>query len=695
MKAQKKFTLDDVTPGGGSYKKYLPTNLDQLQWFNDSILFVRDTSIISLNPLTQKETEICSLSRINDYLKQVKLPSRISIPSSFQGQSAHEIFFKTDKAMLLYDVRKDEFSSFEWKKNMLNPDFCASNGYFAYTKKKDLYLVSFKDKPVKINTHSEKDVVYGQAVHRNEWGIQKGTFWSPKGNFLAFYRMDESMVSDYTLIDNSKKHPEKTNIKYPAAGEKRHLVTIGIYSIKTGETVYLKTGEPKERFFTNLCWSPDEKELYVAEVNRRQDSCQLKAYNIKTGEARLLFVETHATYVEPENPPLFLDSTKFIWQSERSGHNHLYLYNTNGELIKTLTDGNWDVLQVLGCNAGGDKIFFASTEKSPVERHIYSLNPATGEKVLLTKDLGQHMGSLSSKGNYVVDNYSSITNPRKIDIIDTKTANAVNILTAQNPYEAFDMPEVRYGTIKAADDSTELYYRLTLPVPFDATKKYPVIVHVYGGPHVQLVQDSWLGGSKGWELYMAQQGFVMFTVDGRGSMNRGQAFEEAVYKNIGKAPMEDQLKGVTFLKMLPFVDSTRIGVYGWSFGGFMSTQLMCKAPSVFKAGVAGGSVIDWRLYEIMYGERYMQTPELNPRGYEENDLTNFAKNLQGRFMMIHCELDPVVRIVNTERFLDAAKASGKEVEFVRYQKHEHNVQGKDRVGLFEKISEFFIRNLSQ
>lgn len=697
VRAQKKFTLDDVTPGGKAYARFVPENIEQLQWWSDTLVFVRDSNIIRMRPATQKENVLCGLRELNEALKKDDLPLQHKIPPFSMPDKKQELIFYTKDYLVFYDLKTAGVAGkIKWKAEWKNKDYCPQNSHVAFTQNNDLYIISLNTKKKKVNRETEPNVVYGQAVHRNEWGIQKGTFWSPKGSYLAFYRMDESMVADYELVDNSKNPPEPQTIKYPAAGQVSHQVSVGIYNMKTGKVFYLHTGLPFDRFFTNIAWSPDEKELYVAELNREQDTCTLKAYNIKTGGVRSLFTETANTYVEPENPPLFIDTTRFVWQSERTGHNHLYLYNTDGVMLKHLTQGHWDVLELNGYEKDSETLIFASTEDSPLEKNIYKLSIKTGEKEKITTQGGQHQCLLSESGRFGVDSYTSTSTPRKIDIVQVMAPEKnVNLLNAPNPYAAYAMPEVQYGTLKAADGNADLYYRLTLPVPFDVHKKYPVIVHVYGGPHVQLVQNSWLGGSRGWELYMAQQGFIMFTLDGRGSANRGQAFEEAVFQNIGKAPLDDQLKGVSFLKTLPYVDSTRIGVYGWSFGGFMSTQLMCKAPGIFKVGVAGGAVIDWRLYEVMYGERYMQTPQRNPDGYAENDLTNYAKNLQGKFMMIHCELDPVVRILNTERFLEAAKSAGKNVDFVRYQKHGHNVQGKERVGLFEKISAYFIENLKE
>ena len=693
MKAKKKFKLEDVTPGGRSHEKFVPENLEQLQWSANTLLYIKNNAIYSLKPLTQKETKLISLEELNAVLKEKKLPKQRKFPIFSAPKKSLILDFQLSDELISVDVKlKQIIARFKFGKGGKNFDYSKEKAQYAYTIDSSLW-VGDKDSVKELETNGAENLFYGLAAHRNEYGVQKGTYWSPKGNYLAFYKVDETQMGDYELVDNSKNPPKKKLIKYPNAGANGQDVKVGIYSVKTGKTTYLPTGEPSDRYLTCLTWSPDENEVYIAEVNRVPNKCNIKAYNIKTMVVRSVFEESSKTYIEPENSLLFLDDSTFVWQSERTGHNHLYLYNTQGELVKELTSGDWDVLQVNGFNKELQQLIISTTEDGALNKTVYMLNIQTHERNRISSEDGQHTALVSRNDRFVIDNYSSILNPRKIDLIDIEKGVRVNIFSAENPYQKYAMPEVKYGTIKAADGETDLHYRMTLPVPFDSTKKYPTIVHVYGGPHVQMVQNAWLGGSKGWELYMAQQDYLMFTLDNRGSMNRGQAFEEVVFKNIGKAPFEDQMKGVEFLKSLSYVDSARMGAYGWSFGGFMTTQLMTKSPETFKVGVAGGAVIDWRLYEVMYGERYMQKPQENPKGYAENDLTQQAKNLSAKFMMIHCELDPVVKIEHSEKFLEAAEQAGKEVKFIRYQKHEHNVLGKDRTNLFEKISAFFDENL--
>ncbi len=694
MDRKAKFTPEDVTMGGKSNRKFVPENLEQLQFVGEKAVFVRNKNMVSFDFLSKKEKIICTLDNINKALRTLGIKPLKKFPSfHFHSKQKDTIVFYLPRLIVFYDKKKKIISNkIIWRKLQQNCDYCVSNGYFAFTEKNNLFVISEREKR-RINPHTEKDIIYGQAAFRNEFGTTKGTFWSPEGNYLAFYCTDESEVSDYTLIDNSKKPPRKTIIKYPSAGEQSQKVSIGIYSIKTKKTVYWQPAISADSYLTNITFSPDEKEIYAVELNRAQNQFWVKAFDLDKQTVRVLFTETSDTYIEPENPPFFINNNQFIWQSKRTGHNHLYLYDKQGKLTDTLTEGRFEILGIIGFNAKTKDLFFYSNENSPLEKTVFSINIHTKEKKQISVESGQHQACLSAKGNFLIDHFSSISIPRKINLIDVNNGKSVNLLTAKNPYNNYQLPKIRYDSLVAADGKTRLYYRLTLPVEFDISKKYPVVITVYGGPHVQMVQNTWLGGGRGWELYWAQQGFVCFTLDGRGSANRGHDFESALYKNIGKAPLDDQLCGVQFLHSLPFVDNARMGVYGWSFGGFMATQLMLKAPTVFKAGVAGGSVIDLRLYEVMYGERYMQTPEQNPQGYTENDLTQVTENLQGDFLMIHCELDPVVRIINTERFIEAAKKAGKSIEFIHIRKHGHNVTGEERVSLFGQITDFFEKKL--
>lgn len=692
----KQFTLDDLIPGGKTYSKFTPRNLKQLQWCGSNYLYTKGDSVLTGAPGKQKkEMVLFTRTTLNNALQVAGFKTVSDLPV-FSVPSKEEpiLAFQTKQNLIHYDWKAGKVTA-SWKveDNWQNSDFCSANKLMAFTIDNNLQLTGPDKQVTFITSDSDKGIVNGQTVHRNEFGINKGTFWSPKGTYLAFYRMDERMVTDYPIVNIDTRIAEVTPIKYPMAGMKSHEVTVGVYNVGTGKTVFLQTGTPKDKFLTNLAWSPDEQSIYLAELNREQNVCNLIRYNASTGKREtILFTEENPAYVEPQNPILFLpgDPTHFVWQSMRDGFNHLYLYDTNGKLIKQLTKGNWMVTDVLGFDAKASNLFYISTQVSPLERHLYRLNLANGKTTQLTVEEGTHQIKLAPGGEAFIDQFSSQYNPRTIKVTTVPKGQSLELLATANPYKEYAFPEIVTGTIKAADGVTDLYYRLVKSVHMDDTKKYPAIVYVYGGPHAQLVNNTWMADTRGWDIYMAQQGYVIFTLDNRGSGNRGAAFEQVIHRNLGVNEMADQMKGVEFLKSLPYVDGDKLGVHGWSFGGFMTTNLMLTYPDVFKVGVAGGPVIDWQYYEIMYGERYMDTPKENPEGYKNANLKLKAGNLKGHLLLIHGSIDPVVVWQHSLSFLKACVDARTYPDYFVYPGHEHNVIGKDRPHLSEKITRYFL-----
>ena len=679
-------SLEDLIPGGSTFSKYRVQFPSQLQWWNDSPVQVKGDSIVSIPVIDKKAVQVITTKElINQSLTaegKEKLKSFRFVGFPYADQSV--VMLTNGSDTYLYNFKENKVEvTYTFPKETSNFDFTKEGRAFAYTKDNNLYI---------LDSDSDKGIVNGQSVHRNEFGITKGTFWSPSGNLLAFYRMDETMVTDYPLVDISARVAELKDIKYPMAGMKSHQVTIGIFNRSTQQTVFLKTGTPKEKYLTNIAWSPDDKYIYLAELNRGQDTCKVARYDANSGKLdATLFVETHPKYVEPEHPVLFLknDPNSFIWQSKRDGYNHLYLYDINGKVKKQLTTGTWDVTEVLGFDAAGANLYYVSTEATPLERHIYQLNLKNGKKVRLSKEEGVHSGLLSESGKYIIDRYTSQYNAGKADITDTKTAKTYNIFSAKDPYKGITLPEISLGELKANDGKTSLYYRLIKPLNFDPDKKYPTIIYVYGGPHSQLVDNSWMAQARGWDIYMAEKGYVVFTLDNRGTSNRGIDFENITHRHLGVVETEDQMTGVDYLKSLPYVDADRIGVHGWSFGGFMTLNLMLRHPETFKVGVAGGPVTDWKYYEIMYGERYMDSPKENPEGYAGSSMVDRAGDLKGRLMIIHGDEDPTVVMQHSLQFLKSAIKSGTHPDFFVYPGHGHNMIGKDRVHLHEHITRYF------
>lgn len=691
------FTIEDATLG--QWGKYRPKTLLALQWRpnSESYTYVSGDSLIQLSAKGGDKATLFTLNDLNRVLVEANLkPVRSLAYATWSTNQQLSVNSGAKKVMVNVNPLGVE-QVITYADDATGIDFAPVNGLFAYTISNNLFIQKPDNSSIPItNDDAKAGIVNGQSVHRNEFGIRKGTFWSPKATYLAFYRMDESMVTNYPLVDITTRIATLQNTRYPMAGMTSHEVTVGVYNVATGNTVYLKTGEPKDQYLTNIAWAPDEKSVYVAIVNRAQNHMWLNEYDVATGQfVKTLFEETSTTYVEPQDAMIFLSTrpTEFIWQSSRSGHKHFYLYNTDGKLVKQLTSGEWDVMQVIGMDAKERTLYYTSTQESPMQRHLYAVDLKSQKVTKLTAEHGTHNTLVNIEKGYFLDVFSSIDVPNCIDLYTLKGKNVKNLLVAENPYAGMDMPELEMVTLTAKDGKTPLYGRIIKPLGYKEGGKHPVIVYVYGGPHLQLVTDTWLGGARLWEYYMAQKGYVMFTVDNRGSFGRGHKFESVIHRQLGVKEMEDQLTGVDYLKGLPFVDENRIGVHGWSFGGFMTTSLMLKASDTFKVGVAGGPVMDWSLYEVMYGERYMDTPEENPEGYEESNLVKKASELKGKLMLIHGDIDGTVVMQHSLQFIKECVSKGVPVDFFVYPQHEHNVRGRDRVHLMQKVTDYFDSNL--
>ena len=554
------------------------------------------------------------------------------------------------------------------------------------------YQTSVGSEPVQITTDGNRQLTYGESVHRNEFGIEGGLFLSPDKQAVAFYRMDQRMVTDYPQVNTFNRVATYEPDSYPMAGMKSHKVTVGIYTFSTGKTVWLDFGDVTDRYFTNICWSPDSKEIYLFEVNRDQTDTSLDVYDSATGKKlRTLYTEHDDKYTEPQNPVMFLpwDSKKFLMFSQKSGYMHLYLMTTEGKMLKQLTDGNFVIQEVLGFCEKTKSVIIATNEIHPLQRNLYSVDIKKGTRTLLDNGRGYHYGILSDDGEKMIDSYSTPEEPRVYDIIDVVKKKRKEFFRSEDPWKGFAVPTFKSGSIKSADGVTDLYYRMVLPPDFDKKKKYPTVVYVYGGPHARNVQAQWHWASRSWETYMAQKGYILFILDNRGSSERGKEFEQVTFRHLGVEEMKDQMCGVDFLKSLPYVDADRMGVHGWSYGGFMTISLMANYPDVFKVGVAGGPVIDWKWYEVMYGERYMDTPEQNPEGYQETSLINKAGNIKGRLQVIIGMNDPTCVPQHTLQFLDACVKAGTQPDCFFYPGEGHNMVGHASVHLHERITRYF------
>lgn len=674
-----------------------PKRLQNLSFIpgSNAYFFTEDNKVITGDNSSAKTNTVLSLRQLNSALLGAKRDSLKALPM-LQFKNASQLSFVQGNDEVVYDMSKQSISttSINTALKQDNADEHKKTKNVAYTKENNLF-VNVNGSERQISIDGSFSIVYGKSVHQNEFGISKGTYWSPNGNYLAFYRMDQTDVFSYPIVNWAPYPAKNEDIKYPMAGSKSHYVTLGVYDVAKQTVIYLKTPEPKEHYLTNISWSPDEKFIYIAELNRGQNHMQLNEYNASTGEfVRMLFEEKDEKYVEPLHEMMFIPNNpkQFIWHSRKDGYMHLYLYDISGKELKQLTKGNWEVKSVNGFDAKGERLFFHANGEKPVNQDFYSVSLKSGEVKRLTKGDGYHTCSIDEKGTFIMDGFTSANTPREYYVINSTNGKSTTIFKADNPIKDYKLGTWNLFTIKN-NTGIDLYCRMFKPVNFDSTKKYPVLVYLYNGPHSQMVTNTWMAGGELWYQYMAQKGFIVFTLDGRGTSYRGKQFEQAIHRQLGTCEMEDQLKGVDYLKSLPYVDASRIGVHGWSYGGFMTTSLMTRHPGVYKVAVAGGPVIDWSYYEIMYGERYMDMPQENKEGYEKNNLLNHVDKLKGKLLMIHGAQDPVVVWQHSMMYVKKCVDKGIQLDYFVYPGHEHNVLGKDRAHLMEKICNYFIDNL--
>ncbi|MBC7535743.1 MAG: DPP IV N-terminal domain-containing protein [Ferruginibacter sp.] len=677
-----------------------PENLPQLQFVKGTAdyIYLKKTdgiyAYVRGNFKSKEDVIFLTIEQFNEKMRAASLDTLKTLPV---------LQFNNDNWILSIKGQKFAFNSLDKGYKVITDKSIAdkenlevsNDGYAAYLDTFNLY-VSKNGAAKKVTEDGSRDIVYASTVHQSEFGITKGTFWSNTGKLLAFYRMDQSMVPDYPIIDWTQRPAKNDPIRYPMAGDKSHHVTVGVYNAATNSTTWIKTQGPAEQYLTNIAWSPDDRYLYIAVLNRGQNDMWLNEYDANTGMfIKTLFEETDNRYVEPLVPMLFVKNNpgQFIWQSKKDGWNHLYLYGSDGNLVRQLTGGQWEVLEVKGFDETGEYLFYTSTQESPISKNLYRVGIKTAKSKQVTQGTELHNTTVSTDGNYVIDNFSSPQLARTIQLVEVKSGKTKTLLQSKNPLKAYSLGQMDIFKIKNTEGS-DLYCRLFKPANFDATKKYPVIVYWYGGPHAQLVLNSWNGGAGDyWFQYMAERGYVVFTLDTRGSANRGRAFEQAIFRRAGEVQMDDMMSGIRYLNTLVYADTSHMGLFGWSYGGFMTTNFMLNHPGVFKAAVAGGAVMDWKYYEIMYTERYMDTPEENPAGYESTNLLKQAGKLKGKLLLVHGLQDPVVVQQHSVLFVRAAIDKGVQVDYMIYPGHEHNVLGKDRAHLYQKVTDYFMQNL--
>lgn len=688
----KTFTLDEAVMQQN--RAFRADKLLGFQWIPNTNKYVYYTDagskMMSASTTDSKAKELVTLTEVN-----TALGTKLKSFTGLEWIDANTILITENTKYYSYSLTSKSGKKIQEVSDAAeNQTFDTAKQNLAFTEKNNLYFFNKNKEKITVTNESNEGIVSGQSIARNEFGINNGIFWSPKASYLAFYQKDQSEVADYPLLDINETPGKLINLKYPMIGQKSEKPRVGIYNLATGKTVFIspKSGVADD-YLTNLSWSSDEKYVLIAELNRGQNDMNLNVYDAQTGAfVRTILNEKNPNWVEPEHDAFFPSATSnnFVWFSEKDGFQNLYYYSIEGKLIKQLTANKFPAREIIGTNPTGTEIYFKATGANPTNMLVYKVD-LKGKQTLITKDEGVHAVSISTDGNWFFDEYSNHSTPSKSLLYDKKL-KATIVLESKNKYDGYQIGTADIKTIKAADGTTDLYTRLIKPSNFDPNKKYPVMVYVYGGPHAQMITNSFLDGANLWMYWMAEQGYLVFTVDNRGSDNRGFAFESVIHGKLGVNEMDDQLKGVDYLKSLPYVDANRLAVHGWSFGGFMTSSLMLRKPDTFKVGVAGGPVTDWKYYEVMYGERYMDTPAENQKGFDESSTLNYVNNLKGKLLLIHGTNDDTVVMQQNFALIKKFVEAQKLIDFFAYPMHKHNVLGKDRVHLMTKVLNYIMDN---
>jgi dipeptidyl-peptidase-4 len=703
------FTLKDAMLK--AYSDYYPKRPEQLEWLPEghtySTIGEREgvKYLVIYEGAANQEMQKISLEDLNKACNGLEIS--FSAFPRIQWLNNDELFLQSGNKYVRYDRNQKKATlMYELPEDASNIRFSGDRSACAYLKADNLYYQALGQEAIQLTTDGGNGIVYGQAVHRSEFGITGGMFWAPDGKQLAYYRMDETMVTDYPLVDITTTPASLNNIKYPMAGGTSHHVTLEVFDPKKKASTTLQTGEPKEQYLTAVTWSPASDAVYVGVLNRDQNHLKLNRYKTKDGSFDLtLFEEKDDAYVEPEHGLYFIpnNENEFLWYSERDGFEHLYVYNTKGEQLRQLTSGRWEVERILGFHAGSQTLFVEGTGEvklafdgkddthNALHRFSYAVDYATGEKRIIQSDKGTHMGSLSPDGTMIYENFSSLDNPWMTTLYDTEGNYLNRLLGAVDPTEKLGISKPELVTL--AKPEYNLYGRVIKPSDFDPNKKYPLFLYVYGGPHAQLVRDYYLGAAPLWMYWLAEQGVIVATVDNRGSNNRGLAFEQSTFRNLGVTEMTDQIDFVNYLADQGYIDKDHMAVHGWSYGGFMTINMLLTFPGTFKAGVAGGPVCDWSLYEVMYTERYMDTPESNPEGFAQANLVERVESLEDDLLVIHGTVDDVVVWQHSQRLVKACVDADKQLDYFIYPEHPHNVRGRDRYHLMEKVLEYTLARI--
>lgn len=682
----------------GAYGELRPQTLRSFQWMPEGagysyIIGQGDATRLVVKNASDRSHQEVTLSALNAGVTSTGYLAMRFFPS-VRWQSNQELLFDYFNKVFSYHIETGATQLLvSYDDNSRHADFNAERVSIAYVLDNNLF-VHFSDSTIlPVTAHENQSIVSGAPIHRYEFGITKGTFWSPDGSKLAFYESDESQMVEYPVTDYRPEMPQPRNIRYPVPNMPGERPRVGIFNVESKEVKYLDGGQ-EEKYISHLTWGPDGQSVFLTELDRAQQHLQLVRYQIPNGERTVILTEQDtAQFVEPLAAPVFLPDPRdgFLWLSNADGYKHLYHYNSQGKLNRQITKGEFDVAEIIGFDDSGRNAII--TAHHPVlERHVFSVNLRRGRMKQITNDTGLHSATLSSDNKYLMITLSSEDIPGRNDLYLSSGEFVQTLHTAENPLTSYSTGTTEIISFKAHDGS-DLYGRIVKPSKMEPGAKYPVLVYVYGGPQAQLVNRGWLNGAGLWMHHLAEQGYIVFTLDNRGTANRGNHFARQTHGQLGTIEIQDQLSGVAYLKKLDYVDADNMAVYGWGYGGYLAASLMLRTPGIFKAGVAGGAMTNWRLYESIFTERHMGTLDSNEDAYDRAGLIEYADNLKGALLLMHGVSDEVVPVGHHMKLMQRFVELGVHAEQFLFPAHGHHIRGRDRLHMMERVVNFLNHNI--
>ena len=624
--------------------------------------------------------------------------SRILIKSESEA-----IYRRSSKAFFhVYDRKSKQLTSVYNDDKISHASFSPDGKKVAYVWENNLYYFDIASKvTLPITTDGEKNkIINGMCdwVYEEEFGFTKAFEWSPDGQGIAYIRFDESEVKEFTMTwYNDDMYPEYDTFKYPKVGEANAKVSVSIYNLKSEKSVDASLGNLDDMYIPRIKWTTSENRLCVFKMNRLQNNLQLHQVDATTGLSKLMLEENNKYFIDISDDLTFLENGKeFVWSSEADGYNHMYLYNMSGKLQKQLTKGNFDVTSFYGVDEKNGKIYYQAAQKSPMERQIYSTSLKGNNQSTVAMSAGTNRAQFSGTFDYYVNTHSTINEPATYTVYD-RNNKKIRVIEDNSDLKfkqkEYGANKIDFMTIPASE-GVELNAYILKPTDFKENRKYPVFVTIYGGPNSQTVTDSWKGNNYWWYQMLANEGYIVVSIDNRGTGARGEEFRKMTYQELGKYETIDQINAAKYLAGLDYVDGSRIGIFGWSYGGFMSSNCILKGSDVFKAAIAVAPVTNWKWYDTIYTERYMRTEKENPNGYHDNSPIYFADQLKGSYLLVHGMADDNVHFQHTAEMAKALIKANKQFDTYFYPNRNHGIYGDNaRIHLYTKMSNFIYKNL--